>query len=103
MICDLICATCGIEREIVDGAESLELFDRAVPIASAEAIVAMKVLSASEQRPRDLGDLQAILRAQPDLDQALVLELLNRIAERGFARGQNLVDKWADLRARFGS
>lgn len=103
VVCDLIFATCGIEREIVDGAESLELFDRAVPTAASEAIVAMKVLSASEQRPRDLGDLHAILRAQPDLDQALVLELLNRIAERGFARGQNLVDKWADLRARLGA
>jgi len=102
VVCDLIFATCGIEREIVNGAESLELFDRVVPTAAAEAIVAMKVLSASEQRPRDLGDLQAILRAQPDLDLALVLSLLNTIAERGFARGQNLVDKWADLRARLG-
>lgn len=63
----------------------------------------MKVLSASEQRPRDLGDIQAILRAQPDLDHALVLGLLHTIAERGFARGQNLVDKWAELRARLGS
>ena len=62
----------------------------------------MKVLSASEQRPRDLGDIQAILRAQPELDQALVLGLLNTIAERGFARGQNLVDKWSELRARLG-
>ena len=87
----------------MDGAEPLELFDRAVPTAAAEAIVAMKVLSASEQRPRHLGDIQAILRAQPELDQALVLGLLNTIAERGFARGQNLVDKWADLRARLGS
>jgi len=35
--------------------------------------------------------------------QTPVLRLLNTIAEGGFARGQNLVDKWADLRARLGS
>lgn len=60
----------------------------------------MKVLSATEQRPRDLGDIESILRARPDLDQALVLRLLNTIAARGFARGQDLVEKWAQIRLR---
>jgi len=102
VVCDLIFGTCGIEREIVDGAELLELFDRAIPTATAEAIVAMKVLSATEQRPRDLGDIQAILRADPDLDHALVLSLLSTIDQRGFARGQDLIEKWAQIRLRLG-
>lgn len=104
VVCDLIFATCGIEREIVDGAQDLELFDaNLIPTASAEAVVAMKVLSVTDQRPRDLGDIQAILRANPDLDQALVLTLLGAISSRGFARDQNLIEKWSEIRSRLGS
>lgn len=103
VVCDLIFATCGIEREIVDSAQGLELFDaKLVPTATAEALVAMKVLSATDQRPRDLGDIQAILRASSDLDQALVLTLLEAIGSRGFARGQDLIEKWAEIRSRLG-
>lgn len=101
VVCDLIFATCGIEREIVNGAESLELFEHTIPTASAEAIVAMKVLSATEQRPRDFADIESILRAHSDLDEALVLRFLSTIAARGFARGQNLLDKWAQIRSRW--
>ncbi len=104
VVCDLIFATSGIEAEIVNGAEELELFDaRFVPTASAEAIVAMKVLSATDQRPRDLGDIGAILRANPDLEQDVVLRLLKAIMTRGFARGQDLVEKWGELCSRLGS
>jgi hypothetical protein len=104
VVCDLIFATCGIEREIVDGAQALELFDaKLIPTASAEAVIAMKVLSVTDQRPRDLGDIQAILRANPDLDQALVLTLLGAISGRGFARGQNLIEKWSEIRSRLES
>ena len=85
VVCDLIFATCGIEAEIVSGAEKLELFDsRLVPTASAETLVAMKVLSATDQRPRDLGDVGAILRANPDLDQ----EVDPRVRERPGSGGE---------------
>jgi hypothetical protein len=104
IVCDLIFATSGIEDEIVVDAEELELFDtRLVPTASAETLVAMKVLSATDQRPRDLGDIGAILRANPDLDQDMVLRLLEAIMNRGFARGQDLVEKWDELRSRLAS
>ena len=104
VVCDLIFATSGIEAEIVGSAEELELFDaRLIPTASAEALVAMKVLSATDQRPRDLGDISAILRANPNLDQGRVLQLLEATMNRGFARGQDLVQKWSELRARLGS
>ena len=104
VICDLIFATCGIEAEIVSGAEELELFDeRLVPTVSAEALVAMKVLSATDRRPRDLGDITAVMRANPDLDQDVVVGLLKAIMSRGFARGQDLVEKWSELCSRLGS
>lgn len=103
VVCDLIFATSGIENEIVDSAEQLTLFDASVvPTASAEALVAMKVLSATDQRPRDLGDIGAILHANPDLDQGVVEGLLKAIESRGFARGQDLIQKWAELRTRLG-
>ena len=104
VICDLIFATSGIEHEIVNGADGLELFDeKLVPTASAEALIAMKVLSSTDQRPRDLGDIAAILRSNPELDHGLVRRLLEAIASRGFARGQDLVEKWTAISVRLGS
>lgn len=103
VICDLIFATSGIEAEIINGAEPLALFDESlIPTASAEALVAMKVLSATDQRPRDLGDIAAILRENPDLDQDAVLGFLKAIMDRGFARSQDLVKKWGEIRTRLG-
>jgi hypothetical protein len=52
VVCDLIFATCGIESELVTSAERLELFPgKWVTTATAESLVAMKVLSASEMKP----------------------------------------------------
>jgi hypothetical protein len=66
VVCNLIFATCGIESEVVASAERVELFPgKWVTTATAESMVAMKILSATAKRPRDLGDLQAILRANP--------------------------------------
>jgi len=62
----------------------------------------MKTLSATEQRPRDLEDVRAILHANPDYREAAVVELLEKIASRGYARRQHLLEKWAELRSRFG-
>jgi hypothetical protein len=102
VVCDLIFATCGVEEEIVGDADDIELFgSRPTPTASAESLVAMKVLSASDERPRDLGDLYAIIRNKQTLDEERVIRLLRMIDERGFARGQDLLKKWQDIRKRF--
>ena len=100
IVCDLVFATSGIEKETVESAQHIELFPGlVVPTASAEAVIAMKVLSATSRRPRDLGDIQAMLRADPDLDHARVVSLLELIAKRGYARGQDLVEKWRRIRS----
>jgi len=97
--CDLIFATCGVEAEIVQSAEALEVFpDCSVPTATAEAILAMKVLSATPRRPRDSGDIRAILVAEPELDETVLRDLLSKIEDRGYAQGQRLVEKWQRLR-----
>jgi nucleotidyltransferase AbiEii toxin of type IV toxin-antitoxin system len=98
VVCDLIFATSGIEREVVSSAQSIEIFPEfAVPTATVEALLAMKVLSAVATRPRDWGDIQAMVRENPGFDQALVLRLLGKIEARGYARQQALVNKWHAL------
>lgn len=98
IVCDLIFATCGIEREVVESAEAIELFPGlVVPIATAEALLAMKTLSVSSRRARDLEDIRAIVRESPGFDEALVKRLLDTIERRGYARGENLLVKWQGL------
>lgn len=103
VVCDLIFATCGIESEVVASAERVELFPgKWVTTATAESIVAMKILSATAKRPRDLGDLQAMLRANPTLDESRVASLLEAMEARGYSRGQDLAEKWRRLRSELG-
>lgn len=103
IVCDLIFATTGIESEIVQEAELVEVFSKVhVPTATAEALLAMKTLSATPQRPRDSGDIQAIVLANPDFDESRVLHYLNAINQRGCARGQQLEQKWMQLRTQLG-
>ncbi len=60
IVCDLIFATCGVEAEIIGNAELLDLFDDLqVMTATTEGLLAMKVLSATDQRPRDLEDIRS--------------------------------------------
>lgn len=100
VVCDLIFSTSGIEQEIVAAAEPLQLLAHLnVPTATTEALLAMKVLSATSQRPRDLGDIQALILVNPDFDQALVETWLALIVRRGYGREQDLLKKWQDLRA----
>lgn len=101
-VCDLVFATSGVEPEVVASAEPLELFpDLRLPTASVESLLAMKTLSATPQRPRDLEDIRAMLAANPDFDESVVVDLLSKIEERGYARGQRLLDKWRDLKKTF--
>lgn len=100
VVCDLVFSTSGIEREVVESAERLEVLPSVmVPTAAAEALLAMKVLSVTPGRPRDLDDIRAILRANPQLDVAAVVTLLESIERRGYARGQSLIAKWQRIRA----
>lgn len=69
-----------------------------LPTASVEALLAMKALSAVPERPRDFGDIQAMVRANPDFDEGAVQALLTTIEARGYARGQMLTRKWEALK-----
>ncbi len=93
---DLLFASSGIEVEIVDSATPID-FDGAgsVPVANAEELLAMKVLSMTDSRLQDRIDAQRLLQFTPKLDITRVREHLARITSRGYAREQDLEAKLA--------
>lgn len=93
---DLLFASSGIETEIVDSATPID-FEGAgsVPVASAEELLAMKVLSMTDTRLQDRIDAQHLLQFTPNLDISRVRKHLARITGRGYAREQDLEAKLA--------
>ncbi|MFV1958836.1 MAG: nucleotidyl transferase AbiEii/AbiGii toxin family protein, partial [Planctomycetota bacterium] len=85
-------ASSGIEKEVVAGAERMEVFDGlSAPVASVVALIALKVLARDDRRrPQDRVDLAALLAKASAPDLAAARDLLSRIEERGFARTRDL-------------
>jgi hypothetical protein len=95
---DLLFASSGIEKEIVDRATPVDLGSAGiVPVASAEELLAMKILSMTDTRLQDRIDAQQLLQFTPELDLSVVREHLDRITERGYAREQDLPAKLASV------
>ena len=95
VVLDLLAASSGIEREIVDRASLVDLgAGRPIPVAAAEELVAMKVLAMAPERGQDEIDIRHLLAAHPQLDRVRVEDNLRRIMERGFDRGEPLLDRW---------
>jgi Nucleotidyl transferase AbiEii toxin, Type IV TA system len=91
---DLLAASCGIEPEIVDAATPVQFESiGAIPVASAEDLVAMKLLAARVGRTQDWNDARVLIETNPGLDLAIVRSRLRLITERGFARKQDLPAK----------
>lgn len=98
VIVDLLGASCGIEPEVVARATTVDVpAIGVIPVARAEELLAMKVLSHREGREHDRRDAIGLIRLNPGLDLAAVRENLHRICERGFARGRDLHARLADL------
>ena len=64
VVIDLLTASSGIEREIVDAAQPTDDFP-GVPVAIAEHLLAMKVLSMREARLQDRIDARSLLATNP--------------------------------------
>jgi hypothetical protein len=93
---DLLFATSGIEQEIVRAATPFQIDGVGeVPVATLEHLIALKVLSVSEQRPQDRLDLVGLLSQQPDL--RIVREALLQITDAGCHREQDLQEKLGSL------
>ncbi len=99
-VVDLIAATCGIEREVVERATLVDLPGVGqLPVARSEELLAMKILSMTERRLQDRMDARNLVLFGDNLDLAAVEDNLNRIVARGFHRDQDLHAKLASLLA----
>ena len=88
---DLLFSSSGIEGEVVAAASSIRsLSGGEVPVAQLPHLIAMKVLSECDERPKDREDLRALIRAasKAQLDQATELVVL--IEQRGYHRNKEL-------------
>jgi hypothetical protein len=93
VVVDLLFASSGIEKEIVQAGEPLEVLDGLVlKVATTAHLIAMKVLSRDDaRRPQDRADLLALLREATDEDLAVARRMLRLIRERGFHREKDLL------------
>jgi hypothetical protein len=95
---DLLFASSGLEAETIARAEWVEQGAGKLPVARAEELVAMKVLSADERRLQDHLDFRSlIIVGSVDLDA--VRRNLRLIEARGFARRQDLQAKLESMLA----
>lgn len=96
-VVDLLFASSGIEAAVVASAETLEVAPGVfAPVASVDALTAMKVHSTAPGRRQDDVDLEALLAA--GADAARVEGLLRAIEAAGCACDQDLVAKWRAVR-----
>jgi hypothetical protein len=97
VVVDLLFASTGLEFEIAERAEPMELLDiGTVPVARGEELLAMKILSMRDARLQDRIDAQRLIEVG-ELDIAEVRADLVLIRERGFDRGQDLEAKLASV------
>ena len=92
VVVDLLFASSGVEAEIVDGAEVLEILPGLrVPVARCGHLLALKALSVSPERPQDEIDILALLREATPADIAQARETAALIVKRGYHRGRDLI------------
>lgn len=90
-VLDLLFASSGIEVEIAEEAEKLEVLPGLfVPVATAGHLIALKLLARSEERPQDDIDLVGLVTAADDQTIADAQRAVGLISSRGFARGRDL-------------
>jgi predicted nucleotidyltransferase len=89
---DLLFASSGIEREIVERAERITVPDVGpVRVARAEELLAMKLLSMSPRRLQDRLDAQNLIQFHPGISLDDVRDNLRRITARGYHRNRDLL------------
>lgn len=91
---DLLFASTGIEREVVEGADLIEVFPGLeLKVASRSSLIALKTLSANPRtRSKDIFDLQNLLAASSLEEIGESRRLLGLISERGYHRNKDLLN-----------
>jgi predicted nucleotidyltransferase len=94
VVVDLVTASTGVEAEIVERATVIPLEGAgSLPVARAEELLAMKVLSYSDRRLQDRLDALNLIAFNPSLDFDSVRATLRLIHARGYDRSQDLLAK----------
>ena len=93
LMLDLLFASSGIEAEICNSAERLQVFPECtVPVAQLSHLIALKVLARDDRtRPQDSADLKQLLMAAHESDLHAAHDAVRLIEKRGFNRSRNLV------------
>jgi len=96
---DLLFASSGIEQEIVELADELEILPGLVaPVARTGQLIAMKLLARDDrQRPTDADDLRALAVIAGPRDWDLARRSIEQITERGYSRGRDLAKSLAEF------
>lgn len=99
IILDLLFASSGIEAEVVNAAEFIEIAENiTLKVATTAHLVALKVLSRDPQdRLQDEIDLQLLLRETTEEDWIDVRRALRLMRDRGFNRGRDLLGDFEKL------
>ena len=102
IVTDLLFASCGIEPDIVAGAEELTVVsDLVMPVASVGHLIAMKLLARDDRhRPLDADDLRALRLVASDVDWDVAKVAVAAISARGYSRGRDLSGALTVLRDR---
>ena len=90
---DLLFSSSGVEKEIARTSEEIEILDGLfVRVASIPSLISLKVLSAdSRNRPRDIFDLENLLKEATDDELKEAEALLKLIQDRGYNRNKDLL------------
>lgn len=89
---DLLFASSGIEPEVARGAERVSYgHGTLLPVANVGHLIALKVLSESDERLQDRIDLGMLATVATEQDWRVAEDAVRLIRERGFHRGRALV------------
>lgn len=91
VLVDLLFSSCGIEPEVVSGAQPFAIFGEEIKVATVGHLIAMKLFSHDDlRRPQDLVDLSQLLLVATERDLQVASESLSLIEARGFHQGREL-------------
>jgi hypothetical protein len=101
VVVDLLFASSGIEPQIANEAERLEIVEGlTVPIATTGHLIALKLLARDDRRrPQDYDDLLALREVATERDWRLAEAGVRAIVGVGASRGRDLMASLAELRA----
>lgn len=101
LVVDLLFASSGVEEEIVEGAEEIEVLEGIrAPVAATHHLLALKILSGNRRtRPQDRVDAVALLGVLDGKGRERARGVLRSIAARGYHRGKDLERELDELLA----